>query len=83
MTRQELVKRIEDVVASEIGAAEVRMDDGGTAADIGRWDSMAHVRIMLGIEEAFGISMDISTTYEFANFGALFDYVADRAARGK
>lgn len=75
MTRQELVKRIETVVASEIGATEVRMEDAGTAADVGRWDSMAHARIMLGIEEAFGISIDIGETYKFANFGALFDYV--------
>lgn len=83
MTRQELVKRIEAVVAREIGATEVHMKDAGTAADVGRWDSMAHVRIMLGIEEAFGISIDIDETYKFANFGALFDYVADRSSGGK
>lgn len=83
MTRQELVKRIEAVVASEIGATDVRMEEAGTTADVGRWDSMAHVRIMLGIEEAFGISIDIGETYNFPNFGALFDYVADRSSGTK
>ncbi len=59
------------------------MPRDGTAASIGRWDSMAHVRIMLGIEDACGITIDIDETYGLRDFGALFDYVAGKLAASR
>ena len=71
-----LVAKLEAVVASELGMDAVKLERDKTAADVGRWDSMAHVRIMIGLEDALEITIDIEETYKLADFGALIDYVA-------
>jgi acyl carrier protein len=52
-----------------------------TAADIPQWDSVAHINLMFGIEQAFGIQFAGNELAEFRNIGELKDYLERRCAR--
>jgi acyl carrier protein len=52
-----------------------------TAADIPQWDSVAHINLMFGIEQAFGIQFAGNELAEFRNIGELKDYLERRCGR--
>ena len=64
------------------GATVVVLDrDESTAADIPGWDSLAHVRIVMGIGMHINKKIDIKSTYKARNVGDLVEIAAAAAAR--
>ncbi len=47
-----------------------------SAADLKKWDSMGHVRLMLAIEERFGIQLRDEQVVELVSVGAIVRAVA-------
>jgi len=52
-----------------------------TANDVPGWDSLAHVKIILGVEKAFKIRIRTTEMAKLDNIGALVDLVVARATR--
>ena len=50
-----------------------------TAADVPGWDSLAHVKIILGVEKAFKIRIRTTEMAKLDNVGALVELVMSRA----
>jgi len=46
-----------------------------TAADVAGWDSVAHVQLVIAVEERFGIRLTTGEAAGLANVGELADYV--------
>lgn len=42
-----------------------------TAKEVDEWDSFSHIRIILGIEEAFGVKFATPEIAQFENLGQL------------
>lgn len=53
------------------------------AADIPGWDSVAHIELIVAIEERFGIRLTTGETADVANVGALVGVVERHMARGR
>lgn len=49
-----------------------------SANDVEDWDSFSHIRIVLGIEEAFGVRFATPEIAQFENLGQLADLVAEK-----
>ena len=80
MNEQEILAAIARLAAEEIGAREVTIGPQTVASDIAGWDSLAHARILAGLESALGIDIDIDRAFALANIGQLVALI--REAKG-
>jgi acyl carrier protein len=46
-----------------------------TAAQVPQWDSLGHVQLMVGVEQAFGLRFATAEIRKFANLGELIDAI--------
>jgi acyl carrier protein len=76
MTVQE---RLEEVFQMVLGDDSLELTDDTTAADVPGWDSLAHVNLMFGIEQAFGVQFVGNQFGEFTNVGELRRFLEHRA----
>ena len=53
---------------------------GLTAKDVGEWDSLSHVRLILSVEKSFGIHFSTAELSQFENVGQLADMIANKTA---
>jgi len=51
-----------------------------TAADVPGWDSLMHVRLILGMEKAFGVRFTSSEVGSLKNVGDLLDLLGRKKA---
>ena len=51
------------------------------AADLEQWDSLNNIRLMVRIEEIFGIVFDTSEFTSFANVGELIKSIEGKTSR--
>lgn len=49
-----------------------------TANDVADWDSLSHIRLMVAIEERFGIHFSASEITSFKNVGDLVACIEDK-----
>jgi acyl carrier protein len=52
-----------------------------TAADVDEWDSLSHIRLMVAIEEEFGISFTSTEISSFKNVGELVSAIENKSAK--
>ncbi len=70
----------------EIIAATLKIPAGGITAttemdDIEEWDSLGHVHIMVAIEQAFDLYMDVDDFAELISVRAILDYIDTEKGR--
>jgi acyl carrier protein len=53
---------------------------GMTAADVEGWDSLGHIRLMVAVEERFGIKFSAFEINSWPNVGALVNSIQNKAA---
>jgi len=56
----------------ELGATAYGQTDG--------WDSVGHMELMVGIESAFGISIDADDVFAMSDYAAICQILRDRYA---
>ncbi len=56
MSREEIREQLEKVFKEVLGM-EVRLSGSTTAQDVKGWDSLAHVRIIMGTEKRFKVRL--------------------------
>jgi acyl carrier protein len=69
-----------DGVFNEIFDKPIALRRELTAKDVDGWDSFNHVRLIVVVEERFGISFSTTEVAELRNVGALIDLIASRLA---
>lgn len=51
------------------------------AADVQGWDSLAHARVILALEQSLGLRLPARRAFAAANVGALCDLIAELGAQ--
>ncbi len=74
----ELHDRLEEVFRQVFDNDDLVLRDQMIAADIEGWDSVAHINLMFGIEQAFGIRFKGNELADMKNIGELKQFLADR-----
>ena len=74
MSQADLLKRLEGVFES-IFDDDVPLTRETTAEDVEGWDSVAHIRLILAIEQEFGIKFSAAEVGEAQNVGELVDMI--------
>lgn len=74
----ELHNRLEEVFRQVFDNDELVLRDAMIAADIEGWDSVAHINLMFGIEQAFGIRFKGNELADMKNIGELKQFLAHK-----
>ncbi|MCC6966017.1 MAG: acyl carrier protein [Chlorobi bacterium CHB2] len=74
----ELHDRLEEVFRQVFDNDALALRDEMKAADIEGWDSVAHINLMFGIEQAFGIRFKGNELAAMHNIGELKEFLAGK-----
>lgn len=75
MLDEQLIQIIGDV----IGEADLDLDETTVAADVPGWDSLAHINIMMSVEDAYGVTFSTEQLGRFRDLGELQAYLREAA----
>ena len=67
-----------NVMREVFNASGIVIDENSTSATVPGWDSIAHVILMLEIDEAFGFTLTPQEAAELENVGELYRALASR-----
>lgn len=79
--RKDILLKIQAVAADILGLPDLDLREEMTARDVPGWDSLTHVQIIIGVEQAFGIRMSATEVALLENAGSLVDVVQKHQAR--
>lgn len=78
MTEDEILAKITDAVRDQLDDEEITLTPTTEASSVEGWDSLAHVRIMIAVEEEFGVRFQTSEITTLKNVGALVALVRSK-----
>ena len=76
----ELHNRLEEVFRQVFDNDALVLRDQMIAADIEGWDSVAHINLMFGIEQAFGIRFKGNELADMNSIGELKEFLAGKVS---
>jgi len=74
----ELHDRLEEVFRQVFDNETLGLADEMTASDIEGWDSVAHINLMFGIEQAFGVRFKGNELADMKNIGELKQFLTGK-----
>lgn len=77
----EHLETVQDILREVLLDDEIVITPETTAEDVEGWDSLAHVTIILKVEQAHGLRFKISDVAELANVGELLDLIKSETAK--
>ncbi len=80
MNTDQITQKIRDVVADELDLSDLELTPDTQASDVEGWDSLAHLRIMLGLEQSFGVRFDVSEISSVENIGGLVALIRSKVS---
>lgn len=80
MNRVDILKLIRDILADLTDQDNLEITEQTVADDVSDWDSINHVRLLLGVESELGIHFETDTVSGADNVGALIDLIQSQQA---
>ena len=77
-----MTERVYDVVASMLRVPRESLGPDSSPDTIPQWDSLRHLQIVLGLEEALGIQLSVEEIEAMQSLRVILAIVESRAARG-
>lgn len=74
----DLHARLEDVFRQVFDNDHLTLRDDMTATGIEGWDSVAHINLMFGIEQAFGVRFKGNELADMKNIGELKQFLSGK-----
>jgi acyl carrier protein len=79
-SRADILAAITEIVRPILGRPDIVLTESTAARDVPEWDSLAHVTIMVRVEEKFAIRLRAAEIVRLSGVGALIDLVERRTA---
>lgn len=73
ISRDEILAKVTEVIQDQLDLETLQLTADSTAADVDGWDSLAHVRIMIALEQAFGVRFTTNQITSTESVGQLLD----------
>jgi len=80
MQAEEITMLVAEVFQEVLDIDDLVLTRETTADQVDGWDSLAHVRIVIAIEQAFGIRFDTAEVAGLTNVGDLFTLIEYKLA---
>ena len=68
--------QLQDIMAAALEIQADTIRENSTMEDIEEWDSLGHVHIMVALEQAFDLYMDVEDFAELDSVPAILQYLA-------
>ena len=78
MTRNEILNLIRDILADVIDQDSLVLTEATTANEVEDWDSINHVKLLLGLESELNIQFDTDEVGDAKNVGELIDVIEQK-----
>ena len=75
MDRAAIMAKVQDILRDVVDDDTVVINDSTAAEDVADWDSTNHIRLMVGIEEAFKIRFETEDINKPETVGELVDMI--------
>jgi acyl carrier protein len=79
LDREKVVDRLNHLFRDIFDDDDIAVTDDTEAADIDGWDSLTHIRLILGVEREFRIKMTAAEVGSLKNVGQMIDVIVARA----
>jgi len=77
---EDLYPRLTTVFANVFDDDDIVITPELTANDVDEWDSLKHIRLIIAIEQEFGLKFATSEVNDFKNVGELVDVIAAKTS---
>ncbi|WP_313920657.1 acyl carrier protein [Tahibacter sp.] len=74
-TRQSLLRDIESIVRDVLDSPAIQLQEDSSPMDFEAWDSVAHVHILVSIENRFAIKFELRETQQWADMRSIVDSI--------
>ena len=78
MESNEILARLCEIAADHFDLPGIVLTTETTASDIPGWDSLAHIQLLMLVENAFKVRFKASEVSSFADVGQLVDRIQTR-----
>jgi acyl carrier protein len=78
MTQDEIYAQLTDVFRAQFKNPDLQIAAEMTANDMQGWDSLAHIRLILGVEKSFGVKFKTAEVSSFRNVGDLVALIVQK-----
>jgi len=68
--------KLRDIIALTFGVPAEGVTPATTRDDIPAWDSVEHLNLMLALEDAFGLTLDIDDMARLTSVPAMLEYLS-------
>ncbi|HVJ53694.1 MAG TPA: acyl carrier protein [Aliidongia sp.] len=79
MDQNTLMGKLTEIFRDVFDDDDITLRGDMTAKDVEGWDSVAHIRLMLSIEQKFGFRFEVEEISELRNVGELAAAISKRA----
>ena len=80
-SRAELLEVIRDILADIVDQESLHLTEATTADEVADWDSINHVKLILGLEQELGIRFDAAEIENLSNVGQFIDVIQTKLGR--
>ncbi|MGH9641325.1 MAG: acyl carrier protein [Terriglobales bacterium] len=81
MNDEEILTRLSTLIEDLLGVDDLHVTRATTALDAPGWNSLAHVRIVVATEQAFGVRFTTGEIVSLKTVGDLVDLIKARSPR--
>ena len=79
--RAQLLEMIRDILADIVDQGSLHLTEATTADEVADWDSINHVKLILGLEQELGIRFDTEEIEDLSNVGQFIDVIQSKLSR--
>jgi acyl carrier protein len=76
MSDEDVLNRLASLIADLLDLDDLKLTRATTANEVDGWDSLAHVRIVVAAEQAFGVRFTTGEIASLKTVGDLVDLIA-------
>ena len=80
MDHSDVLARVTEIVRDTLDDDDIDLTAGTVAADVPGWDSLAHIRIMVAVEQAFRIRLKTDQITSLKDVGSLVSLIAQASS---
>ena len=78
MTREEVMKKLNEIFCNVFDDENIVLKDETNANDIEDWDSLEQINLIVAIENEFEMMFDMTEVSDLANVGEMADLIMSK-----
>jgi len=78
MERNEILNQVNEIFIDTLDNENLVIEDNTTANEVGEWDSLTHIELVVNIEKHFKIRFTSKEIQSWANVGQLIDSIQQK-----